>query len=94
MDSNLRKTLRNAGNNTTVLLLSALCEVDDRVEGRHAGGDDHLAKPFSLTDLQARLEALLQLGDLGAADEMKNCDISILSIIPPKMIQEYATCEQ
>lgn len=90
----LWKTLCNAGNNTTVLLLSALCVIDDRVEGLHAGGDDHLAKPFSLTVLQACLEPLLRLGHLRAADEMKNCDISIISIIPPKMIQEHATCEQ
>jgi two-component system OmpR family response regulator len=64
----LLKTLRSAGNNTPVLLLSALGEVDDRVEGLHAGGDDYLVKPFALTELQARLEALLRRGDIKLAD--------------------------
>lgn len=52
------KTLRGAGNTTPVLLLSALGEVDDRVEGLRAGGDDYLAKPFAFAELVARVEAL------------------------------------
>ncbi|MCG6937165.1 MAG: response regulator transcription factor [Gammaproteobacteria bacterium] len=64
----LLKTLRAAGKNTPVLLLSALGEVDDRVEGLHAGGDDYLTKPFALAELQARLEALLRRGDVKPAD--------------------------
>jgi len=64
----LLRTLRGAGNNTPVLLLSALGEVDDRVEGLRAGGDDYLVKPFALAELQARLEVLLRRGDLNKAD--------------------------
>ncbi len=64
----LLKTLRSAGNNTPVLLLSALGEVDDRVDGLHAGGDDYLVKPFSMSELQARLEALLRRGDIRIAE--------------------------
>ncbi|MCB1723717.1 MAG: response regulator transcription factor [Gammaproteobacteria bacterium] len=64
----LLRTLRGAGNNTPVLLLSALGEVDDRVEGLRAGGDDYLVKPFALAELQARLEALLRRGDVKASD--------------------------
>jgi two-component system OmpR family response regulator len=64
----LLRTLRSAGNNTPVLLLSALGEVDDRVEGLHAGGDDYLVKPFSMSELQARLEALLRRGDIRIAE--------------------------
>jgi two-component system OmpR family response regulator len=64
----LLKTLRSAGNNTPVLLLSALGEVDDRVDGLHAGGDDYLVKPFSMSELQARLEALLRRGDIKIAE--------------------------
>jgi len=64
----LLKTLRGAGKNTPVLLLSALGEVDDRVEGLHAGGDDYLTKPFAFAELQARLEALLRRGDVKPAD--------------------------
>ncbi len=64
----LLKTLRSAGNKTPVLLLSALGEVDDRVEGLRAGSDDYLVKPFAMNELQARLEALLRRGDIKLAD--------------------------
>jgi len=53
-------TLRASGNHTPVLILSALGEVDDRVEGLRAGGDDYLVKPFVFSELHARLEALLR----------------------------------
>lgn len=43
---------------TPVLVLSALGEVDDRVTGLHAGGDDYLVKPYAFSELLARLEAL------------------------------------
>ena len=49
---------RQQGGLTPALFLSALGEVDHRVEGLEAGGDDYLAKPFSEKDLVARLEAL------------------------------------
>ncbi len=52
--------LRAAGKRTPVLLLSALAEVDERVKGLKAGGDDYLAKPFSFAELEARVEALLR----------------------------------
>ncbi|MCE3004640.1 MAG: response regulator transcription factor [Xanthomonadaceae bacterium] len=54
----LLQALRAAGHATPVLLLSALGEVDDRVAGLKAGGDDYLAKPFAFSELAARLEAL------------------------------------
>ena len=52
------KTVRSAGNTTPILILSALAEVDNRVEGLRAGGDDYLTKPFAFSELVARLEAL------------------------------------
>jgi two-component system OmpR family response regulator len=52
------KTLRAAGDATPVLLLSALGDVDERVAGLLAGGDDYLAKPFALSELLARIEVL------------------------------------
>jgi two-component system, OmpR family, response regulator len=50
--------LRRASNATPVLILSALGEVDDRVKGLRAGGDDYLAKPYAFSELLARIEAL------------------------------------
>jgi two-component system OmpR family response regulator len=52
------RTLRAAGRNTPVLILSALAQVDDKVTGLRAGGDDYLAKPFAFAELLARIEAL------------------------------------
>jgi two-component system OmpR family response regulator len=52
--------LRQQGHHTPVLVLSALGTVDDRVEGLRAGGDDYLIKPFALSELLARVEALLR----------------------------------
>ena len=52
--------LREARVMTPVLLLSALGEVEDRVRGLRAGGDDYLTKPFAFTELSARVDALLR----------------------------------
>jgi len=52
------KSLRAEGNRTPVLILSALGEVDDRVKGLRAGGDDYLTKPYAYSELLARVEAL------------------------------------
>ncbi len=52
------RRLREAGIVTPALIISALGEVDDRVRGLRAGGDDYLVKPFVFTELLARLEAL------------------------------------
>lgn len=54
----LIEKLRGEGARTPVLILSALGEVDDRVKGLRAGGDDYLTKPYAYTELLARIEAL------------------------------------
>jgi two-component system OmpR family response regulator len=54
------RTLRASDNRVPALILSALGEVDDRVKGLQAGGDDYLVKPFAFSELLARLEALLR----------------------------------
>jgi two-component system OmpR family response regulator len=54
----ITRTLRASDNNTPVLILSALGQVDDRVKGLQAGGDDYLVKPFAFSELEARIEAL------------------------------------
>ncbi len=54
------EALRTAGNKTPILILSALAEVDDRIRGLRAGGDDYLTKPFAFGELAARLDALVR----------------------------------
>jgi two-component system OmpR family response regulator len=54
------ETLRRTGNRTPILILSALGEVDDRIQGLKAGGDDYLVKPFAFGELLARLDALVR----------------------------------
>ena len=52
------RKLRESGNDTPALIVSALGEVDDRVRGLRGGGDDYLVKPFAFAELLARIEAL------------------------------------
>jgi len=52
------RALREAKDTTPILILSALGEVDDRVKGLRAGGDDYLTKPFAFSELIARIDAL------------------------------------
>lgn len=60
------QTLRAANDNTPVLILSALGEVDDRVKGLKAGGDDYLVKPFAFAELLARIEVILRRQEAGS----------------------------
>lgn len=55
-------TLRATDDATPILILSALGDVDERVKGLRAGGDDYLPKPFVLSELIARVEALSRRG--------------------------------
>ena len=58
----LLETIRAQNNRTPVLVLSALAQVDERVAGLKAGGDDYLTKPFAFSELLARIEALGRRG--------------------------------
>ena len=58
--------LRREGDNTPVLFLSALGEIEDRVAGLKAGGDDYLVKPYALAELVARVEALARRRETGS----------------------------
>lgn len=52
------KSIRGAGIRSSVLFLTALGGVDDRVEGLEAGGDDYISKPFAFSELLARVNAI------------------------------------
>ena len=69
----LLANLREDGDVTPVLILSALGEVDQKVEGLRAGGDDYLAKPYSFTELLARVEAIGRRSDPSAAVTKLKC---------------------
>ncbi len=64
----LIETLRGSARETPILVLSALGEVDDRVEGLKRGGDDYLVKPFAFSELLARIEALVRRGNRQAVE--------------------------
>ncbi len=64
------ETLRRDGDQTPVLFLSALGEINDRVAGLNAGGDDYLVKPYALAELVARVEALARRRETGSVQTM------------------------
>ena len=79
------KALRDEGNKTPVLLLTAKSEVEDRIEGLDLGADDYLPKPFDMGELLARVRAMLRrreeftpdiltLGNISL--NMSNCELS------------------
>lgn len=61
-------TLRAAGVTTPVLMLTARTEVEHRVKGLEGGADDYLGKPFDLSELLARIQALVRRAKLGGVD--------------------------
>ncbi|MBX3453140.1 response regulator transcription factor [Ferrovibrio sp.] len=62
------EALRRTGNATPILILSALGDVDERIRGLKAGGDDYLTKPFAYGELEARLLALTRRGQGAVAE--------------------------
>ncbi len=70
------RILRDRGNHTPVLMLTARHEVSDRVAGLDAGADDYLVKPFALDELLARLRALLRRASVtGGVEELRVGDM-------------------
>ena len=63
-------TLRRDGDQTPVLFLSALGEIEDRVTGLKAGGDDYLVKPYAFPELIARVEALARRRETGSVQTL------------------------
>jgi two-component system response regulator MprA len=64
------RILRDRGNHTPILMLTARHEVSDRVAGLDAGADDYLVKPFALDELFARVRALLRRSSITDGDEV------------------------
>jgi two-component system OmpR family response regulator len=64
----LVQSLRATGRKIPVLILSALGDVDDRITGLRAGGDDYLTKPYHMSELLARIDALARRGENGSAE--------------------------
>jgi len=71
------RELRSAGKATPILMLTALDNVDDRVQGLDTGADDYLGKPFDLNELLARVRALLRRGPRLANNILEVCDLRL-----------------
>jgi two-component system OmpR family response regulator len=66
---NVLKALRAENRHTPAIILSALGQIDHRVEGLKAGGDDYLVKPFAFSELLARIEAIVRRADPRTAEQ-------------------------
>lgn len=71
------RQLRQRGNHTPILLLSARGGVNERVEGLDAGADDYLAKPFALEELIARVRALVRRGGEAKSTLLRMADLTL-----------------
>ena len=77
--------LRRMGNMAPVLILSALDDVDERVTGLKAGGDDYLTKPYQLSELTARLQALTRRAQSGVQGTVLHVGDLTLDLIKHKV---------
>lgn len=71
--------LRERGQNLAVLMLTARAEVADRVRGLNLGADDYLAKPFELSELEARVNALLRRSLMGG-ERQQHCGVLVYDL--------------
>jgi two-component system copper resistance phosphate regulon response regulator CusR len=71
------RALREAGNATPVLFLTARDQVDDRVKGLELGADDYLVKPFAFSELLARVRTLLRRGKTKEPEVLRVADMEL-----------------
>ncbi|MBM3484243.1 MAG: response regulator transcription factor [Alphaproteobacteria bacterium] len=79
------EALRRTKNRTPILILSALGEVDERIKGLRAGGDDYLTKPFAFGELLARLEVLVRRAQGGGAETVLTVDDLRIDLLAHKV---------
>jgi two-component system OmpR family response regulator len=71
------EALKSRGLDTPVLVISALNDVDERVRGLRAGGDDYLTKPFALEEMAARVEVLIRRRGQAGALVLRYADLEL-----------------
>ncbi len=74
------KAIRAAQNTTPVIFLTALSDIDDRVEGLQSGADDYLSKPFAMTELEARVAALGRRATPSATPEVTKLTVGDVTL--------------
>jgi len=71
------QALRQTGNQTPVLFLTARDSIDDRVKGLELGADDYLVKPFAFIELLARIRSILRRGPVRQAERLELADLTL-----------------
>jgi two-component system, OmpR family, response regulator len=79
------ESLRSKGNTTPVLVLSARGSLDDKLKGFQSGSDDYLTKPFSFSELQARLQALLRRTTRGQSQNVLKIGDLMMDLLSRKV---------
>src|SRR6516165_7964258 len=74
------RRLRENGINAPILMLTARSELNNKIQGFKAGGDDYLTKPFETPELQARVEALLRRAPAAARQELKTYEFNGIQV--------------
>ncbi len=77
--------LRESGNKVPILILSALGDVDERIQGLRSGADDYLVKPFAFGELMARLEALVRRDRQAAAETTLTVGDLVMDLLSRKV---------
>ena len=71
------KKLREQGNHTPIIMLTAKAQIMDRVEGLNSGADDYLTKPFAFEELLARIKALVRRPKITTGNILQVADLTL-----------------